>query len=334
MLYYLELGTAAQVSGSFKKSSEAFEKAYEEIRRQETISLSEKSMALTLAASFDSYHPIFYERYLLHSLNALNYLFLGEYDSARVEAVRSLQGIDRYETRYGRLPIVHFIAGLCYEYSDEMGDAYIEYKRAFEPDRRSNLLLPRLETMAHLLNRTQEAKEYGSLRAAKKLPPWQPGEEEFLLLVMTGRPPGKKPYFIPLSGPEKIEIPVFRQSVVQAAEINIGSSKKDVLLDLNDLVGGVNKEILKKESIEELTRLYTRKKIVKEAKKKYGETTGELVRLGLLSLAQGDYRSWQTLPCRFELFILPSVPELKGVQIVPRLQGKPGIGVIRLGYGR
>jgi len=97
MWYWLNLARLQQSNGDFKASIQSYEKAYailDEYENRATISV--RNIGSFLGSSFlskgsEHYHAKGYERSLMHTLNALNYTMLGNFEGAAVEMRRMEQ---------------------------------------------------------------------------------------------------------------------------------------------------------------------------------------------------------------------------------------------------
>ncbi|MFA6188215.1 MAG: hypothetical protein WC680_02945 [Sulfuricurvum sp.] len=95
--YWLNLARLQQANGDFSTSIQSFETAYailDEYENRATISL--RNIGSFLGSSFmskgsESYYGKGYERTLMHTLNALNYMMLGDFGNAAVEMRRMEQ---------------------------------------------------------------------------------------------------------------------------------------------------------------------------------------------------------------------------------------------------
>lgn len=97
MWYWLNLARLQQSDGDFNASIQSFEKAYailDEYENRATLSI--RNIGSFLGSSFlskgsENYHAKGYERSLMHTLNALNYTMLGDFEGAAVEMRRMEQ---------------------------------------------------------------------------------------------------------------------------------------------------------------------------------------------------------------------------------------------------
>ncbi|MFA5214593.1 COG3014 family protein [Sulfuricurvum sp.] len=95
--YWLDLARLQQANGDFNLSIQSFEHAYailDEYENRATISLRNVGSFLgsaLLSKGSETYYGKGYERTLMHTLNALNYLMIGDFEGASVEMRRMEQ---------------------------------------------------------------------------------------------------------------------------------------------------------------------------------------------------------------------------------------------------
>lgn len=97
IVWRLEQGTALRAAGQFKESITAFEAAEEKINKYEDsakVKVGREAMALMSNQAQLPYEGRAYDKILLNTYKALNYLQLGEPDKARVEFIRAQQRQD------------------------------------------------------------------------------------------------------------------------------------------------------------------------------------------------------------------------------------------------
>lgn len=182
VLSLLERGRLQFLAAEWKASQKTFEQAYikvEEQRNKAKIQISKSIEELGAVVSNDnviSYQVPYYEQGMLHSYQALNYLFQNDLESALVEIRRanlvqenalkvyeneiyntqnelydSSMNADSSDGKYPSMAnsigevkngfqnaFTFYLSGILYEAGGELNDAYIDYKRAIEisPDNR------------------------------------------------------------------------------------------------------------------------------------------------------------------------------------------------------
>ncbi len=95
--YWLDLARLQQINGDYKASIASFEAAYAILDEYENrASISMRNIGSFLGSSFlskgsETYFGKGYERTLMHTLNALNYIMLGDFEGSTVEMRRMEQ---------------------------------------------------------------------------------------------------------------------------------------------------------------------------------------------------------------------------------------------------
>lgn len=137
VLYYLNKGVVLQMLGDFETSKQALLDAD---RMIEDYQKNYGMEALTFLANptITTYKTEDFEQVLMHYFQAKNYLQLGDYEGALVEARRinlALQYINdnrKERITYKQDAFAHVLMGMIYEASGQTNDAFIAYRNAYE----------------------------------------------------------------------------------------------------------------------------------------------------------------------------------------------------------
>jgi hypothetical protein len=136
-LYYVNAGLVRSMEGKFHESNEFFEKAdlfVEDFKKK----AGEQVSALLLNPNLTTYPGEDHEILMINYYKAVNYLQMGNYEEALVEARRMdlrLQELsDKYtsERRYQKDAFVNLLMGIIYDASGEYNNAFIAYRNAYE----------------------------------------------------------------------------------------------------------------------------------------------------------------------------------------------------------
>lgn len=138
LMYTLDYAMALQISGDYRASANAFIKADQLLEQKDYHSVSQVVGATLGAEEMIQYKGESYEKFLLNSMNAINYLMLGDYDSALVECRRintkistfKMEGRDAYEMS----PFASYLSAIIWESQKKYDDANIEYEAAYKLD--------------------------------------------------------------------------------------------------------------------------------------------------------------------------------------------------------
>ena len=137
LAYLLNRAMLLRMTADYSASNQNFEQARILIERLDAISLREQTGALSINEGLRSYPGEPHEQVLLHLYAALNYLQLGQLDSARVEALQvNLRLQTLAENANGRAynedPFAHYLTAMIYEELEEWSDAMIAYRDAYQ----------------------------------------------------------------------------------------------------------------------------------------------------------------------------------------------------------
>lgn len=138
LLFYMEKGKVAHLMGDYTASNDYFNKA-DLLIEEGMKTTGDVAVGLFLNSMSQKYKGEEFEIFMLHYYKALNYMYLGKYDDAIVEARRiTLQNYeqsDKYNeksSRYSKDTFSLILQGLIYEQSKDYNNAFISYRNAVE----------------------------------------------------------------------------------------------------------------------------------------------------------------------------------------------------------
>lgn len=136
VLYLLNKGMVLRMKRDFAASNVALEAAKAEMDRLYAASVSENALSVMVNDATVSYSGDNYERVLLHLYLALNYLELGQPDSARIEALQIDAKLREFaekvpDSKYAEDAFTLYLTGMIYEDRGEWSDAMIAYRSAY-----------------------------------------------------------------------------------------------------------------------------------------------------------------------------------------------------------
>ncbi|MGH7151549.1 MAG: COG3014 family protein [Planctomycetota bacterium] len=329
MLHALERGLIAHTAGDFERSLAEFEGALEAMQRFEdrpTVSgrsLVEGTKSWVWNDLSLPYDGEGFERVLLHTFLALDYLFLGSPQDARVEIRRAdlvlREEEERHETRYlGANAFARWVGGLVYEGLGQAEDAALDYGAAHEKAPDCALVRRDLRRMARFLGRPELAEGLEEEPAGPE-PGWDPGNGEVVCLYACGLGPLKEPIEIPVPTVHtvtKIAVPRFVRRENPAARLRVLLGGR--VVGETELVEDLEETAIR--NLQDRIARITAKAVARAAAKgAVGEVlaanrrdaedaflVGFAFSLFNLASEQADLRSWLTLPgnlqaARFEV---------------------------------
>ena len=138
LMYTLDYAMALQIAGDYRSSAQAFIKADRLLEEKDYHSVSQIVGATLGAEEMVQYKGESYEKFLLNSMNAINYLMLGDFDAALVECRRINSKISSFKMEgreaYELSPFASYLSAIIWESQKKYDDAYIEYEAAYKLD--------------------------------------------------------------------------------------------------------------------------------------------------------------------------------------------------------
>lgn len=140
VLYYLDEGIITHYGARYDESNQSLSESESMMEDLYTKSISKEAAAFLISDNTVPYRGEDFERALVNLFMALNYVGMGDWDDALVEARRVdnvLNMINSYyeedaKNVYKEDAFIRFLMGVLYEAEAEWNDAYISYKKAEE----------------------------------------------------------------------------------------------------------------------------------------------------------------------------------------------------------
>ncbi|MFQ5455817.1 MAG: COG3014 family protein [Nitrospirota bacterium] len=138
VLYYMDRGMTLHLAGRYRESNNAIFRAEEIIDRLYTKSISTEGSAMLTNDNMLPYEGEDFEKVMLNVIAALNYVYMGEWEDALVEARKVDHKLNLYNDRYTQKNIykedafARYLSGILYESQGELNDAFISYRKAYE----------------------------------------------------------------------------------------------------------------------------------------------------------------------------------------------------------
>lgn len=231
-LYHLNKAVLLRMQGEYSASNGELEAAKQIAQALEAVSLREQAAAVSVNDALRSYLPPPFERVMLYCLKMLNYLELGEVDAARVEALQ-LDVFLRQHDEAKEPPFARYLSGLVFETNNELSDALIAYRKAYEAYSAAKLPVPP-QLQADLLRLTEHqglADEHRRYREQFDLASWPnqatlEQQGEVIAVVFSGLVPRKHETAIMAQDPRsgqlhRIAIPFYEQRQAQVANVRL-----------------------------------------------------------------------------------------------------------------
>ncbi|MFN3454707.1 MAG: COG3014 family protein [Pseudobdellovibrio sp.] len=330
LVHMLNYASVLQINGDYKQSAIMFNRA-----DQLTDSNDYHSVTNVVASTLGSeemiqYKGESYEKFLINSMNAINYLMLGDYDAALVECRKINNKISSFKTE-GREPyefssFARYLSAVIWESQKNYDDAYIEYEGAYKLD-------PSIPTIKEDLIRISKlAQRYESLAKWKKEFSY---DKEALLAEKTDNSLGElivihqqgfgarkvarrdQPRF-PTLLPEnqqtqKIKISFFKASHLKQDFIVRDSIESKIIYDVDK----ISQQTLNKDYNSLIARRLggmAAKAVVASQIGQKNEALGQIAWIAMNLSDRADLRQWSTLPAKIQMarvFLKPGQYQIK-----------------------
>ncbi len=339
LLYYFDKGAILQMLGDYKGSINFLNQAEEKID-----SLFTKSITKELSSFFSNdmnlpYEGEDFEKVMVHILKALNFMYLGDFSGALVEArkVNNLMNLlsDRYEGKniYKEDAFARYLSAFSYEAKGEINDAYIAYKKCYKiyedyqklygteiPTILKQDILRTAEAMKFYDELEEFKKIFGNISYIKYKDLKEKGEA--LIIIYDGLAPYKiskmSSVTVYENEAEKKNPAIISVAFPYFVERGYALQNAQVLID-NFIYNSYVAEDITRIAIKTLddkNGLIAAKTIARAAAKYFaGKKIREAAKDNLLvnfvtnvyatASEQADIRSWRTLPARFHIIRIP-----------------------------
>jgi len=308
-LYLLDKAMLLRMQNQFEDSSQVFEKAKRLTRKLDAISLREQAAAISINDSQRSYLPQNFEQVLVHCFQAINYLQLQRYSDARVEILQLSELLKQKDDI--QMPFAQYLSGLVFESNQELDNALISYRKAYQAYSSYNSAIPLMlkEDLLRLtkyLGLNDEHKKFLDEFDLQIWPKQQDTDQQAhaVAIVLNGLMPRKHSLEINVQSPtdgqlHRISTPFYehRETKVYGAELSseLLNTSSEIIAQLDNQA----RNALNNEMPSIIARTIARMSIKNSA---VDETREDLPLLSLaLEIAaiiteQADIRAWNTLP--------------------------------------
>lgn len=320
-LVELNKGMLRRMTGDYQASNQVFEQAKKRIEELYGVSLSEQLGAVTVNDTLRAFQGDRYEQVLLHAYMALNYIQLGDLDSARVEMLQA----DVKMREWGEQPeedaFVRYLSGIIYEMLGESDQALVSYRQAYEIYRsardRIGLDTPQVvkQDLLRLLASQRLWDEYKRLKNEFGMTNFKAmkvgnGYGEVIVVLGKGLAPQREENAIQTFSDEvsdmvRIALPAYKQAPAVLPRARIQVNDKQQPLEPVENIDALARSALNDDiaiiTTRALARAVIKHKTQKEVQDKQGGLAGFLMTVTNMATERADTRSWSTLPQEIEL---------------------------------
>lgn len=355
LLYLMERGGLLNLVGEYRQSHLSLQEADDLTEELVTRSVSREALSFVVNDSTVPYRGEDYESAYLNYYKALNFVALGEFEAAAVEARRVDEKLtwyfDLYEGKnsYREDAFLRFLTGLIYEAYGDLGNAQVAYRRSLNAYRKQHDLY-RLTTPRALWQRLLQVSDQlgyrdehlGYLEQAPAGLNWQQeGESLLVVLIDRGQIPPKREagLLVPTSRmqPIKVSVPVLGPEVRPYGQVDIrlDGVKRTGIEPVGNLDAIARRSLEDKRGrilVKEAARAVAKEALVRSSEDQLGATAGAVFRVVSILTANADLRSWSLLPSRIDMLLLPLTAGEHQVEVA--LGGKVVSKQVTVGKGR
>lgn len=339
LLNLMEYGTALRISGRYQDSNSVFMRADKLADEVDYQSVTRNLVATLGSEEMIQYKGESYENLLINAYLALNFMQLGQRDSAMVEVRRINDKINRIRNNgredYEYSPFAIYLAALIYEANKQYDDAYIAFEKTYQLDPTIPALPKDLIRSARLARRPEALKRWKDQFPGVNDPSEKVDRSwgELILIYEQGWGPRKAfsyqdaryPMLVPSS------------SQTQAIEVALHATQGPGGQDLGRVGAEFRADSSEIYNLEQaaITTLnadyswmiarkvgaFVAKKMVADQIRQKNEALGLLADIAMQASDRADLRNWSLLPQSFQIVRIPAPPGVYRMTI----QGLDGV---------
>lgn len=311
LLYWLEKGLFLHESGDYQASNRELLAAARHLDEGNYISASDEGRALLANDWVKRYPGEYSERLWVHSYLMMNFLSLGEYDSAAVEARRALERISEHQSVLEKDNFTRALIALSFEAAGQLNDSYIEYRKLAENINNPASIDPILLYQAQRLGFASDAQEIRQRLRENEMPDTAvaTGDKAAFVFVSGGFIPKKSSGSLLTGYSTRVTFPQYLVSQFAATPLEVSVNSRpcdcqEVSSDLGQLINDSLDQRAIKLAAKTVVRAVA-KDAVADALGEKDAAIGELARLIFFALEEADVRSWRSLPRHLTLLRIP-----------------------------
>jgi len=322
----LDKGMLRRINEDYPGSNQIFEVAKQEIEKLYGFSITENLASVTINETLRGYEGDRYEQLLLHAYMAMNYIQMGDVDSARVEMLQANVKMMEWGDEPEEDAFLRYLEGIIYESLGELDSALISYRKAYNVYREKGgaqyPVAPELlkKDLLRLLAWQGLWDEYKSYKKEFNMPDYKPRKAsnkfgELVVILNNGLAPIRSEKAIHIFSAEvnqnlRIAFPVYDQPKqhLYTSRVNI-DNKQEYLETVEDV------DALARYSLEQampgIMARATARAVIKyntqHTAQDNSALAGLLMTITNIVTERADTRSWTTLPEEIQLqrIVLP-----------------------------
>jgi hypothetical protein len=327
LLLYMEKGLILHHSGNFQESINTLLQATALMKEQEVISAGEQTGSLVTSERITSYKGEYAERLLVHTYLIMNFLMIGSYEDALVEAKQALEVYEMYPEACSDDYFTRALIAHCYEALGDINDAYIEYKKLAELMPDPGPVADKLCAIASRLGFEDDVEIYSQyLPETEKVLVRQEAPAELIVFISQGRSPKKIPHNVVVPPSLRFSFSTYKDRSGHFCSPAIFSALETGAVDMITTDVGVVLKASLRDRLASVIAKETARVIAKEAIANNIDDplVGILVRIIFFIMEEPDTRSWETLPAYLAMMRIPLKPGRQSIQIT-NFNGQDGM---------
>ncbi|MGE0633406.1 MAG: COG3014 family protein [Pseudobdellovibrionaceae bacterium] len=314
LIYLLDYAMALHLAGEYQESNRALLMADKLSEMQDYHSISNIAGSLIVSEEMLQYHGEDFERMMINAYLAINFLMMGDLDSARVEARRMNEKLSKFredgDKEFADSPFATYLSALIWEAGRNYDDAYIDYEATYK-------LAPNYAPLREdLIRSAGNAKRYESkeqwqsrFREVKEKASWKSKVYgELIVIYEQGWGPRKEPM------PDSPRFPKLYSTYNQTQQLQVevkreGTFKTDTIYNVEQVAIRSLDSKYGKLAAKKIGALATKAVVADQIRQKYG-ALGDVAWIAMNVSDRADLRHWSTLPQTLQIVRIP-LPEGK-----------------------
>jgi hypothetical protein len=309
LVYVLDYATSLQIAGKYKESNDYFLKADALTEKNDYHSVSNIAMSALGSEEMLQYKGESYEKFLINTYLAINYLALNKFDDAMVEVRRVNEKINKIQQDgrkdYEKNAFALYLAGLIWEADGKFDDAYISFSDSYKLDSSNQILREDLIRSAKKARRTDEYQSWKS-----KFPDvveskdwYDKSKGELILLVQQGWGPEK--HFSPAD--QRFPKLYATHSSTAQTKLLISGQGVNATELRSKVCYNMESEIIKTMDLDVGWMIARKlggvaaKAVAADQVRQKNQLLGDLAWIAMRVSDRADLRQWSTLPKNFQI---------------------------------
>ncbi len=316
----MNLGMLRRLNGDYKGSNIAFEKAKNQIEALYSTSITEQAGAVMVNDETISFEGDRYEQVLVHAYMAMNFIDMGDLDSARVEILQADVKMMEWGETPEEDPFMRYLAGIVFEALGDDDDALVSYRKAVKVYQKTRdrqgfgVPVQVREAYFRMLARNGLRNELSTAKKEFGMTNWQRpdtrGQGELVMILNNGLAPQRhqkafQTWSTEMSMNIRIAVPDYPQPPRYVPRVKMSVNGQNALLETVENIDGLARASLSDDMPVITARAIARAVVKKKSEKEAGERSGGLAQLAMLVVNTAteiaDTRCWNTLPQEIQL---------------------------------